>query len=123
MLILQHGLPKFYIKMLAGIEDLVKEVLKDSDAKKKMKPAVVRALQQMKLKVKKHNEKFKTAIEDFRSNPEKYEEIDDDEEEEDDDDEIDDEDEEDDEDELLSNKKPDIIKVSLAKKEQSKNKV
>lgn len=74
MLIAQFGYPKFYIKMLAGIEDSLQVALKDKAGQKKMKPVVLRSLNQMKLKVKKHNETFQDKITDFRENPEKYEE-------------------------------------------------
>lgn len=74
MLIAQHGMPPSYIKMLAELEDTVLLALKDKDAVKKMKPVVSKALNQMKLQIKKHNENYKTEIADFRANPEKYEE-------------------------------------------------
>ena len=61
-----------------------------------MKPVVARALNQMKLKVRKHNEKYKVEIADFREHPEKFEEKDDNV---DDDDNEDDDDEDSDEDE------------------------
>jgi translation initiation factor 3 subunit C len=80
MVILQTGLPPFYVKMLAEVEDHVQQALKDKDAIKKMKPVVSRALNQMKLQVRKHNETYKTEIADFRANPDKYEEPEDEEE-------------------------------------------
>lgn len=73
MLILQNGLPPFYIKMLAEVEDHVAGALKDKEAVKKMKPVVARALNQMKLQVRKHNDAYKEQITDFRANPTKYE--------------------------------------------------
>lgn len=75
VLILQHGIPPAYIKMLAEVEDLVQATLKDKEAVKKMKPVVAKSLNQMKLQIKKHNENYKTEIADFRANPEKYEEV------------------------------------------------
>lgn len=74
MLILQHGLPLFYIKMLTEVEDHVQTALKDKEAVKKMKPVVSRALNQMKLQVRKHNEAYQDKITDCREHPEKYEE-------------------------------------------------
>lgn len=74
MLITQHGMPPSYIKMLAELEDHVLLTLKDKDAVKKMKPVVSKALNQMKLQIKKHNENYKAEIADFRANPDKYEE-------------------------------------------------
>lgn len=76
MLILKDGLPNFYIRMLAEVEDHVQLALKDKEAIKKMKAVVSRALNQMKLQVRKHNDTYKTEIADFRANPEKYAEAD-----------------------------------------------
>lgn len=75
MLIIQSGLPLFYVKMLAEVEDHVQLALKDKDTIKKMKPVVSRALNQMKLQVRKHNETYKDEIADCRANPEKYQEV------------------------------------------------
>lgn len=77
MLIIQYGLPPFYIKMLVDLEDQVLAVKKDRDAVKKMKPAVSKSFQQIKLQLKKHNElpEYKEKVEDCRANPEKYKEV------------------------------------------------
>jgi translation initiation factor 3 subunit C len=73
MLILKNGIPKFYIKMLAEVEDFVTESLKDKDAIKNLKPGPKKAFERMKLTVKKHNKQYETEITDFRQHPEKYE--------------------------------------------------
>eukprot|EP01038_Epipyxis_sp_PR26KG_P009697 gene9697-13053_t len=75
MVIIQQGLPNFYIKMLAEVEDHVQLALKDKEGVKKMKPVVARALNQMKLKVRKHNEKYKVEIADFREHPENEDDL------------------------------------------------
>lgn len=80
MLILKSGLPKFYIKMLAEVEDFVSESIKDKDALKALKPAQKKALDRMKLTVKKHNKTYEAEIADFRQNPDKYEEAEEEEE-------------------------------------------
>ena len=54
------------------MEDHVQTALKDKDAIKKMKKIVSHALDQMKLQVRKHNEKYKDEIADCRANPSKY---------------------------------------------------
>jgi translation initiation factor 3 subunit C len=72
MLIIKEGLPKFYIKMLADLEDHLAVTLKDKELQKKMKPVVIKALNRMKLSVRKHNKNYEELISDFRSNPEKY---------------------------------------------------
>lgn len=75
MLIIQNGLPKFYIKMLMEVEDHVQTALKDKESIKKMKPVVERALNLMKLQVRKHNLNYKDEIADCRTNPDKYQEV------------------------------------------------
>ena len=82
MIIIQSGLPLFYVKMLAEVEDHVQLALKDKEGIKKMKPVVSRALNQMKLQVRKHNENYKDDIADFRAHPEKYQEVEEEEDEE-----------------------------------------
>eukprot|EP01035_Chromulina_nebulosa_P020205 gene20205-26227_t len=72
ILILQHGIPKFYIKIISEVADAVQEIIKDKEAFKKLKPIVQKSVNQMKLKVRKHNEKYKTEIEDYKSNPTNY---------------------------------------------------
>ncbi|RYG97870.1 hypothetical protein EON65_52225, partial [archaeon] len=75
LLIATHnGVPGFYIKMLVEVEDAVQAALKDKEGLKKLKPVVTKALNQMKLQVKKHNDAYKEQIADCRANPTKYEE-------------------------------------------------
>ena len=81
MLILTNGFPNFYIKMLMEVEDHVQVASKDKETIKKMKPAVNRCLNQMKLQVRKHNDRYKTQIQDCRENPDKYQEEEEEEEE------------------------------------------
>jgi hypothetical protein len=75
VLTFQSGVPNFYIRVLGELEDHIAAVLKDKESIKKMKPIVSKALNQMKLQVKKHNETYREKIADFRQNPEKYEDI------------------------------------------------
>ena len=92
MLILKNGLPAFYIRMLSELEDFVGETLQDKESIKKMKPAVKKAFDRMKLNLKKHNKTYETEIADCKANPDKYAEVeeapssDEDDEEEDDED-------------------------------------
>jgi len=97
MLIKQNGIPNFYIKMLAEVEDDMLARLKDKEAFNKMKKAVQIVLNRMKLTVKKHNLTYAKEIADYRENPQNYEsekEESDDEDEDDDDEEEDSEDDE-----------------------------
>jgi translation initiation factor 3 subunit C len=75
MMIIQHGMPPVYIKMLVEMEDHVQNALKDKENIKRMKPLVARALNQMKLQVRKHNENYKDEINNCREHPEKYEDV------------------------------------------------
>jgi hypothetical protein len=68
-LIVTHGLPLFYIKMLAEVEDHIVVSLKDKDLVKKMKPF----MKQLRIQVRKHNDNYRSEITDFRNNPWKYE--------------------------------------------------
>ena len=74
MLTMVHGLPVFYIKMLVDLEEKVLATKKDKEAEKKMKPAIAKAFQQIKLQLKKHNAlpEYKDKVEDCRAHPEKY---------------------------------------------------
>jgi hypothetical protein len=72
MLIITNGFPLFYIKMVAELEDHVQLAVKNKAAVAALKPAVSRALKQMKLQIKKHNDQYREQIADFRENPEKY---------------------------------------------------
>lgn len=68
----QTGTPKFYIKMLAYLEDEITTVVADKEGVKKMKPVVGRAVNRMKVTIKKHNKNYEGDIEDYRANPTKY---------------------------------------------------
>ena len=81
--------------MLADVEDHVNNSLKDKETYSKMKPLMKKALDRMKLTVKKHNKQYEEQLNDLRQHPEKYEEA---EVEEEDDDEDDDDSSSDDDD-------------------------
>lgn len=72
ILIMKMGLPNFYVKMLADIEDLLTVTLKDKEGLKKMKQASAHAINRMKLTVRKHNKKYETEIANYREHPENY---------------------------------------------------
>lgn len=72
MLIVKNGLPKFYVKMLADLEDFLVETLKDKDAIKKMKKEVGKAFNTMKLSLRKHNKDYENEIAACRANPAEY---------------------------------------------------
>ena len=74
MLITQNGIPKFYIKMIAEVEEHLWATMKDKELMKNVKPVIGRAINRMKLTIKKHNKNYEEQIADYRANPEKYEE-------------------------------------------------
>ena len=102
MLIMRDGLPKFYIKMLAEVEDTINEVMNDKAAFKNIKAAAQHSLKRMKLTVKKHNSNYETQVADFRARPDEYKsdkgESDDDDDSDDSDSDEDDSDDDDDDD-------------------------
>ncbi len=54
-MIAKEGVPSFYIKLLANLEDLLATTLKDKPAIKKMSATNTRSLNRMKLQLRKHN--------------------------------------------------------------------
>lgn len=68
----KSGIPNFYIKMLVEVEDSILKIVHDKDTLKKLKPIVGRAVNRMKVTVKKHNKLYEKEILDFRQNPSKY---------------------------------------------------
>jgi translation initiation factor 3 subunit C len=72
VVIMNVGMPKFYIKMLAETEDHVMLSSKDKESIKKMKQSSAHALNRMKLSIRKHNKKYETELADYRANPENY---------------------------------------------------
>ncbi|CAN0190749.1 unnamed protein product, partial [Hapterophycus canaliculatus] len=53
--IAKDGVPSFYVKLLANLEDLLATTLKDKPAIKKMSATNKRSLNRMKLQLRKHN--------------------------------------------------------------------
>ena len=63
------GIPRFLVRILCDLEDHVGACLKDKAAFKKLKPAQGRALNRMKLSLKKFNEKYRGIMDEYRKNP------------------------------------------------------
>ncbi|KAL7537813.1 hypothetical protein ACHAXR_008109, partial [Thalassiosira sp. AJA248-18] len=63
------GIPRFLVRILCDLEDHVLACLADKATFKKLKPAQGRALNRMKLSLKKHNEVYKGIMEEYRKNP------------------------------------------------------
>ena len=63
------GIPRFLVRILCDLEDHVAKCLADKATFKKLKPAQGRALNRMKLSLKKFNEPYKGIMEEYRKNP------------------------------------------------------
>ena len=63
------GIPRFLVRMLVVLEDHVSKSLADKASFKKLKPAQGRALNRMKLNLKKFCEKYRGIMEEYRKNP------------------------------------------------------
>ena len=77
MLIIQNGMPKFYIKMLGDLEDFLVSTLKDKEGIKKMKAQIAKSFNTMKLTLRKHNKTYEDEIAAYRANPADYVEVED----------------------------------------------
>lgn len=65
----QGGVPSFFVRMLCDLEDFLKLSLSDKTAIKKMKPVNGRALNRMKLTLRKHNKEYEQVMTEYRKNP------------------------------------------------------
>ena len=90
--VLAAGVPRQLVRILVDLEDFVKECLEDKVAFKKLTPNQGRALNRMKLTLKKHNKPYQVVMDHYRKNPVTEDDGDDDEDSDDDDDDDDDDD-------------------------------
>lgn len=66
----QHGgVPRFYVRLLCDLEDFVKSSLADKAAFKKLSASNGRALNRMKLTLRKHNKQYEAVMVEYRANP------------------------------------------------------
>jgi translation initiation factor 3 subunit C len=66
---LREGVPKPLVRILVDLEDYNEERLKDKEQFKKLSARQGRALNRMKLTLKKHNKAYKIVIDAYRKNP------------------------------------------------------
>ncbi|KAI8093474.1 eukaryotic translation initiation factor 3 subunit 8 N-terminus-domain-containing protein [Halteromyces radiatus] len=65
--------PKFYIKVLVELDELIQETTqKDKASKKKVNPANGKAMNATKLKVKKISKQYESMIEQYKKDPEEF---------------------------------------------------
>jgi translation initiation factor 3 subunit C len=92
---LSEGVPRSLVKILCDLEDYINERQADRAAFRKLSARQGRALNRMKLTLKKHNKPYHVVMEHYRKNPDNAEDNDDDEDDKVDGDAIDDSDSDD----------------------------
>lgn len=70
----KEGIPNFYIKCLADLEDYIQVQWEDTDGRKKLSKLNAKALASLRQKLKKYNRDFEEKINVYRSDPTKFEE-------------------------------------------------
>ncbi|XP_056325223.1 eukaryotic translation initiation factor 3 subunit C isoform X2 [Danio aesculapii] len=66
----KEGVPKFYIRLLADLEDYLNQLWEDKEGKKKMNKNNAKALSTLRQKIRKYNRDFETEIASYKENPE-----------------------------------------------------
>lgn len=70
----ETGIPKFYIKCLAELEDFVSECWEDREGRRQMSKNNAKGLTTLRQKLRKYNRDFNDDIFSYKANPEEYEE-------------------------------------------------
>lgn len=68
----KEGVPKFYIKILADLEDYIQACWDDTEGRKKLNKLNAKGLATLRQKQKKYNKTFESQITDCKANPDKY---------------------------------------------------
>ncbi|MCI4384024.1 hypothetical protein PGIGA_G00033500 [Pangasianodon gigas] len=66
----KEGVPQFYIRLLADLEDYLNQLWEDKEGKKKMNKNNAKALSTLRQKIRKYNRDFETEIATYKENPE-----------------------------------------------------
>ncbi|XP_058649998.1 eukaryotic translation initiation factor 3 subunit C isoform X3 [Onychostoma macrolepis] len=66
----KEGVPPFYIRLLADLEDYLNQLWEDKEGKKKMNKNNAKALSTLRQKIRKYNKDFETEIVSYKENPE-----------------------------------------------------
>ncbi|XP_007248755.2 eukaryotic translation initiation factor 3 subunit C isoform X1 [Astyanax mexicanus] len=66
----KEGVPQFYIRLLADLEDYLNQLWEDKEGKKKMNKNNAKALSTLRQKIRKYNRDFETDIANYKENPE-----------------------------------------------------
>ncbi|XP_057294670.1 eukaryotic translation initiation factor 3 subunit C-like [Hydractinia symbiolongicarpus] len=70
----REGIPNFYVKCLADLEDYLQQQWEDTKGRKKLHKLNAKALASLRQKLKKYNRNFEAKIEEYRADPDKFEE-------------------------------------------------
>ncbi|KAF6734650.1 Eukaryotic translation initiation factor 3 subunit C [Oryzias melastigma] len=65
----KEGVPSFYIRLLADLEDYLNQLWEDKEGKKKMNKNNAKALSTLRQKIRKYNRDFETEIAAYKENP------------------------------------------------------
>ncbi|KAG5280235.1 hypothetical protein AALO_G00086610, partial [Alosa alosa] len=65
----KEGVPKFYIRLLADLEDYLNQLWEDKEGKKKMNKNNAKALSTLRQKIRKYNRDYETEIGSYKENP------------------------------------------------------
>ncbi|XP_047231998.1 eukaryotic translation initiation factor 3 subunit C isoform X2 [Girardinichthys multiradiatus] len=65
----KEGVPQFYIRLLADLEDYLNQLWEDKEGKKKMNKNNAKALSTLRQKIRKYNRDFETEIASYKENP------------------------------------------------------
>merc|ERR1712168_1644517 len=71
----KEGIPNFFIKILCDLEEYIQTQWEDTDGRKKLSKPNAKALASLRQKLKKYNRDFEEKINDYRSDPSKFEEV------------------------------------------------
>ncbi|XP_066521643.1 eukaryotic translation initiation factor 3 subunit C [Hoplias malabaricus] len=66
----KEGVPQFYVRLLADLEDYLNQLWEDKEGKKKMNKNNAKALSTLRQKIRKYNRDFETEIASYKENPE-----------------------------------------------------
>lgn len=66
----KEGVPRFYVRILADLEDYLNELWEDKEGKKRMNKNNAKALSTLRQKIRKYNRDFEGLIASYKQNPE-----------------------------------------------------
>ncbi|XP_075580854.1 LOW QUALITY PROTEIN: eukaryotic translation initiation factor 3 subunit C-like [Pelecanus crispus] len=70
----KEGVPRFYVRILADLEDYLNELWEDKEGKKKMNKNNAKALSTLRQKIRKYNRDYESHIASYKQNPEQSDE-------------------------------------------------